>query len=548
MIRLIAVMIPVLSAAMLAQVRYEDLLKGPADNWPTYAGDYTGRRHSSLAQITAANAGRLTTKWVYHVPDANGLRTSPIIYDGVMYVTNSNEVRALDAQTGRLIWQYRDTRPKRKDANRGAAILGDAVFFVTSDVHLVALDRRNGSVLWVKKYGNVEEGLNATSAPLAVKDKVVVGVAGGDTGMRGYVAAFAAANGDELWRLYTVPAKGEPGAETWEGQLEWGGAATWLSGTYDPDLNLLYWTTGNPWPDFYGGDRKGDNLYAGSLLAIDLDTGTRKWHFQFTPHDTHDWDAQAWPVLVDAPYPPPQGAQSAARGPRGATARKLVLHANRNGFFYVLDRVTGEFISASKFVDRLDWASGIDAAGRPIVVPGKDPTPTGNVVCPGVRGATNWMSPSYNPATGLFYVVTLEQCNVFTSSARKPEPKKNFSGGGAGTKPGDIGQFYVRAIDPMTGKRVWEYPMTGPAELWGGTLSTAGGVVFFADDDGHLVALDARNGRHLWHFQMGERLTASPVTYAVGGKQYVAVASATAIFSFGLFEPMLSVPLPPTAR
>jgi alcohol dehydrogenase (cytochrome c) len=541
MFRLIAMMIPLLSAAMLAQVRYEDLLKSPADNWLTYAGDYTGRRHSSLTQITTVNAGRLTPKWVYHVPDANGLRTSPIVYDGVMYVTNSNEVRALDARTGRLIWQYRDTQPKRKDANRGAAILGDAVFFVTSDVHLVALDRRNGSVLWIKKYGNVEDGLNATSAPLAVKDKVVVGVAGGDTGMRGYIAAFAASNGDELWRLYTVPAKGEPGAETWEGQLEWGGAATWLSGTYDPELNLLYWTTGNPWPDFYGGDRKGDNLYTGSLLAIDPDTGTRKWHFQFTPHDTHDWDAQAWPVLVDASDPAPRGAQSARRGSGGGTTRKLVLHANRNGFFYVLDRVTGEFISASKLVDRLDWASGIDAAGRPILVPGKDPSPTGNFVCPGVRGATNWMSPSYNPATGLLYVVTLEQCGIFTSSAKKPVPKKNFSGGGAGTKPADIGQFYVRAFDPKSGKRVWQYPMTGPAESWGGTLSTAGGVVFFADDDGHLVALDGRNGRHLWHFQMGERLSASPITYAVGGKQYVAVASATAIFSFGLFEPTESV-------
>jgi alcohol dehydrogenase (cytochrome c) len=531
MFRLIAVMIPVLGAAVLAQVRYEDLLKSPADNWLTYAGDYTGRRHSSLAQITPANAGRLTTKWVYHVPDANGLRTSPIVHDGIMYVTNSNEVRALDAQTGRLIWAYRDTQPKRRDVNRGAAIMGDAVYFVTSDVHLVALDRRNGSVLWLKKYGNVEDGLNATSAPLAVKDKIVVGVAGGDTGMRGYLAAFSASTGDEVWRLYTVPAKGEPGAETWSGQLEWGGAGTWLSGTYDPELNLLYWTTGNPWPDFYGGDRKGDNLYASSLLAIDLDTGARKWHFQFTPHDTHDWDAQAWPVLVDAPHPPP----------RGGTTRKLVLHANRNGFFYVLDRVTGEFISASKLVDRLDWASGVDAAGRPIVVPGKDPTPTGNFVCPGVRGATNWMSPSYNPATGLFYVVTLEQCGIFTSSARKPEPKKNFAGGGAGTKPGDIGQFYVRAIDPKSGKRVWQYPMTGPAEAWGGTVSTAGGVVFFADDDGHLVALDGRNGRHLWHFQMGERLSASPITYAVGGKQYVAIASATAIFSFGLFEPIETV-------
>ena len=318
--------------------------------------------------------------------------------------------------------------------NRGAAILGDAIFFVTSDVHLVALDRRNGSLLWQKKYGNVEEGLNATLAPLVVKDKVVVGVTGGDSGMRGYVAAFSARTGEELWRLYTVPAKGEPGSESWGGQPEWGGAGTWLSGTYDPELNLLYWTTGNPWPDFYGGDRKGDNLYSCSLLAIDLDTGKRKWHFQFTPHDTHDWDAQAWPVLVDATD--------------GGPTRKLVLHANRNGFFYVLDSVTGEFLSASKLVDRLDWATGIDAKGRPIVVPGKDPTPTGNRVCPGVRGATNWMSPSYNPATGLLYVVTLEQCDIYTSSAKKPEPMKNFAGGGAGPKPGELGQFFIRAFDP----------------------------------------------------------------------------------------------------
>lgn len=532
MFRLTGLVIIAASSALLAaQVRYEDILKGAGDNWLTYAGDFSGRRHSALTQITPANAGRLAPKWAYHVPAANGLRTSPIVFDGIMYVTNSNEVRALDARSGRLIWQYADTRSKKKDVNRGAAILGDAIYFVTSDVHLVALDRRNGGLLWQTKYGDIEDGVYASSAPLALKDKVVVGVAGGDSGMRGYVAAFSASTGEELWRLYTVPRKGEPGSETWGEYAEWGGAGTWLSGTYDPELNLLYWTTGNPWPDFYGGDRKGDNLYSCSLLAIDADTGERKWYFQFTPHDTHDWDAQAWPVLVDLPY--------------GGQPRKLVLHANRNGFFYVLDRVTGEFLSASKLVDKLDWTTGIDAKGRPIEVPGKDPTPAGNRVCPGVRGATNWMSPSYNPATGLLYVVTLEQCDIFTSSAKKPEPKKNFAGGGAGPKPTELGQFFVRAIDPRTSKRVWQYPMTGPAESWAGTVSTAGGVVFFGDDDGHLVALDARDGKHLWHFQMGESLTASPITYAVDGKQYVAIASATAIFSFGLFEPAAPVALPP---
>ncbi|MEJ7607761.1 MAG: PQQ-binding-like beta-propeller repeat protein [Bryobacteraceae bacterium] len=253
-----------------------------------------------------------------------------------------------------------------------------------------------------------------------------------------------------------------------------------------------------------------------------------KWYFQFTPHDTHDWDAQSWPVLIDAPY--------------GGRPRKLLLHANRNGFLYVLDRVTGEYLNATRLIEKLDWAKGIDAKGRPIQVPGKEPSPTGNRVCPGVRGATNWMSPSYNPDTKLFYVVTLEQCDIFTSSGKRPEPNKNFAGGGAGPKPVELGQFFA-PFDPATGKRVWEYPMSGPAESWAGTVSTAGGLVFFGDDDGHLVAVDARTGRHVWHYQMGEGLTASPITYAVGGKQYVAIASASAIFSFGLFEPAPSVPL-----
>ncbi|MCZ2147520.1 MAG: PQQ-dependent dehydrogenase, methanol/ethanol family [Bryobacterales bacterium] len=518
-----ALLIGLLAAAStMAQVRYEDILKGPGGNWLTYAGDYQGHRHSALTQINASNAGSMVPKWVYHMPKASGLRTNPIVYEGVMYVTNSNEVRALDARTGRLIWQYKDARAKKEAVNRGAAILGDRVFFVTGDAYLVALDRRNGALLWQKQYGRLEDGLYATLAPMVVKDKVLVGVAGGDSGMRGYVAAYSATTGEEAWRLYTVPAKGEPGSETWGKYVEYGGAATWLSGTFDPETNTIYWTTGNAWPDFYGGDRQGDNLYSSSLLAIDADSGKMKWHFQFTPHDTHDWDAQAWPVLVDLPF---KGRQ-----------RKLVLHANRNGFFYVLDRLTGEYLQATKLVDLLDWATGIDAKGRPIEVPGKQPTPGGNRVCPGVRGATNWMSPSFNPATGLLYVVTLEQCDIYTSSAKEPAPNKNFAGGGASPRPIDLGKFYLRAFDPTTGKRVWEYPMTGPAESWAGTVSTAGGVVFFGDDDGQLVAVDARNGKHLWHFQMGEGLTASPITYAVDGKQYVAIASATAIFSFGLFE------------
>src|SRR5438445_367605 len=520
-----------LLAPLGAQVRYEDIRKSPGNDWLTYAGDYQATRHSPLTAITRDNVASLVPKWVYRVEGATHLESSPLVFEGVMYVTNSNEVHALDARTGRRIWQYRDDKAATQRVNRGAALLGDRVFFITSDAHLVALHRNTGAVLWDKQYADPAKGYHATLAPLAVKDRVVVGVSGGDSGMRGFVTAYSASTGEELWRHYTIPAKGEPGSESWgDFAVEWGGGATWLSGTFDPDLNLLYWTTGNPWPDFYGGGRRGDNLYSCSVIALDLETGKLKWHFQFTPHDTHDWDAQAWPVLVDLPY--------------NGKMRKLVLHANRNGFFYVLDRVTGEYLNATRLVEKLDWASGIDAKGRPILVPGKDPTPNGNRACPGVRGATNWMSPSFNPSTGWLYVVTLEQCDIYTSSSKEPEPKKSFSGGGAGPKPSEVGQFFLRAFDPKTGARKWEYPMTGPGESWAGTVSTAGGVIFFGDDDGHLVGVDARNGKHLWHFQMGEGLTASPITYAVAGKQYVAIASATAVFSVALFEPTQPVPLP----
>jgi alcohol dehydrogenase (cytochrome c) len=501
---------------------YDRIRTSPAADWLTYAGDYAAHRHSPLTQINRDNVASLVPQWSYHVSGATHLEATPLVYDGILYVTNSNEVHALDARTGRPIWKYHEVLSKRSEVNRGVAILGDAIFFVTSDAHLIALHRKTGGVLWDRQYADPERGQFATLAPMALKDRVIVGVSGGDGGMRGFVAAFAAATGQELWRFWTVPAPGEPGAETW-GEMgpEWGGAATWLSGTYDPDLNLLYWTTGNPWPDFYGGARHGDNLYSDSLLALDVDSGKLKWYFQFTPHDTRDWDAQAWPVLVDAVY---QGG-----------LRKLLVHPNRNGYFYVLDRATGEFLRATPFVERLNWAQGIDRRGRPIEIPGREPSPNGTRICPSVRGASNWMSPSYNPATGLLYVPTLEQCDTYTSSAKKAEPLQNFAGTGGESLSREPGQFFLRALDPTTGAKRWEYPMTGRGEMWAGTVSTAGGLVFFGDDDGQLVALDARTGQYLWHFSMGEPLNASPMTYMADGKQYVAITSSTGVFTFALF-------------
>ena len=516
-----------LCSVAAAQVQYEDILAGPGKNWLTYAGGYNGWRHSPLDQITVETAGSLVAKWVYHVPNARALQTSPLVYDGVMYATNSNAVYALDARSGRLVWSYVDARAKQPGPNRGAAISGDRVYFMTSDNYLTALDRQTGGVIFSEQFASVDDGVTSTSAPLVVKDKVIVGSTGGDSGMRGFLAALSAETGEEIWRIYTVPAKGEPGSETWGDLIKWGGGATWLPGTFDPELNTLYWTTGNPWPDFNAKARPGDNLYTSSLLALDPDTGKMKWYFQFTPHDTHDWDAQSWPMLVDLEWE--------------GKPRKLVLHANRNGFFYVLDRETGKFLRATQLIDSVDWATGIDKNGRPILVPGKDPTLEGNWVCPSVKGATNWMGQTYHPGTELLYALTLEQCGWYSSSEQEPVPMKNFSGGGA-TAEG--GQVILRAIDPQTGERAWEYPMTGFGRMWTGTVSTSTGVIFSGDDAGQLVALEAKTGRHLWNFNMGEELTASPVIYEVDGKQQVAIASATAIFAFGLFEPAETVALP----
>jgi alcohol dehydrogenase (cytochrome c) len=510
--------------ASSAQVTFDDIAKSPNKDWLTYNGDYAGQRHSPLTQINPSNAGLLAAKWVYHFEGARRLETVPLVYGGVMYVTNTNEVHALDARTGRRIWRYKSESLSNSRVNRGAAIYGDKVFLVTYDAHLVAIHRTTGGVIWDRPFANAKTGYFSTMAPLVIRGAVLVGVGGGGSGQRGFVAAMSPDDGRELWRFWTVPARGEPGSETWGNfPADWGGGPTWTTGTYDAALDTVYWPTGNPWPDFFGGARPGDNLYTDSVVALDGRTGKLKWYFQFVPHDVWDWDANETPVLIDASWK--------------GQPRKLLVQSNRNGFHYVLDRVTGEFLHGQPFVKRLDWASGLDGKGRPILAKNKIPTPGGTRICPSVRGATNWMSPTYNPATGLFYVVTLEQCDIYIASAKDPVPNTGFRGTGSEGIPTEPGEFFLRALDATTGEIKWQHPMPGPGLMWAGTLSTAGGVVFTGDDDGNLVALDAKTGKDLWNFGTGHTLYASPMTYEVDGRQYVTISAETNIFTFGLFEP-----------
>jgi len=512
------------------QVTYQDLLRPDWRSWLTYSGDYSGRRHSLLSQIHTGNVNKLAARWIFPVPGATRLVGTPIVAAGFMYVTSRNSVFALDARTGREVWRF--SRPMLSDVigdartgiNRGVAILGDRVFFETHDAHLLALHARNGSLIWETEIADHRDGYGGTMAPLVVKDKVIVGTSGGDEGIRGLLDAYDPNTGKRLWRFWTIPAPGEAGSESWKGAaIEHGCGATWLTGTFDPELNTLYWTTGNPCPDFYGGDRLGDNLYTDSVLALNPDTGRLKWHYQFTPHDTHDWDATEIPILIDGQF-------------QGMTT-KLLVQANRNGFFYVLDRVAGKLLLAKPFVQKLTWAKGIGPDGRPQVLPDTDPTPQGNKVCPSVVGGTNWFSPSYNPKTGLFYVIAMEQCANYVSSVQGYQKGRGFEGTGAADAPGEAGQKILRAIEVDSGRIRWEYPLIGDASSWAGTLSTAGGLVFLGDDSGYLVAVDAKTGQVLWNFNTGApRLSASPMTYALGSQQFVTLAAGTNILTFALAE------------
>jgi alcohol dehydrogenase (cytochrome c) len=515
------------STTGVVNVTAQDLLAVPVGaNWTSYNGDYTGRRFSSLQEINTSNVGQLRAAWVFHPGNSQRLEVTPVVVRGVMYITSANDVFALDAKTGRSLWHYQrpissgllDDAAAHK--SRGVAVWQDSVYAETDDAHLLRLDARTGGLIWDVEYADKTKHYGATSAPLAVKGMIVVGTSGGDSGVRGFVTAFDAVTGKEKWRFWTIPGPGEFGSSSWPGDAYlYGGATTWMPGTYDPELNTLYWTTSNAAPDFVGETRPGDDLYTASVLALNADTGQLRWYFQFTPHDLWDYDANETPILVDM-----QG---------NGSLRHLLLQANRNGFFYVLDRTNGKFLRATQFAEKMTWATQIDASGRP-VLSGKIPTAEGTYICPGIEGATNWFSPSYNPNTGLFYVVVLESCNVFFAKPEKFIKGQTYYNTGTKLPPDENSQKVLLALSIADGKTVWRYPQVGNAHSWAGTMSTASGLLFFGDDAGMLEAVDAATGRPLWHFNTGQLMSASPMTYAVDGVQYVSIAAGSDIFSFAL--------------
>ena len=495
-------------------------------NWLTYWGDYLGRHYSALKEISTANVKQLQARWSVQMPGDSVLESTPLVVDGVMYVTGQpGTVYALDAKTGLTIWRYQRTpkvvRPNQSNRfNRGVAVLGNRVFFGTLDAALVALDARNGQPLWETSVADTLTGYAITSAPLALKDKIVIGVGGGEYGIRGFIDAYDPATGKRLWRFNTVPGPGEYGFESWKvDSWKQGAGATWLTGSYDADSDTLYWTVGNPGPDIDANVRQGDNLFSCSVLALDPNTGRRKWHYQFTPGDSHDWDATEDVMLIDRVY---HGQQ-----------RKLLLQANRNGMFYALDRTNGRFLSGKAFV-RQTWNTGFDESGRPKMAPGSESTPDGSIVYPGLGGGTNWQSPSYSPDTGWFYVETQESGQRFVRAPVDYESGKLYMGGAA-VGIGETSIATIKAIDPETGEPKWEYKISR-GSLSAGVLATAGGLVFAATAEGNLIALNARTGAPLWRYQTGGAITAAPISYAVDGKQFVAVSAQGVLYSFALPE------------
>ncbi|MFN0086875.1 MAG: PQQ-dependent dehydrogenase, methanol/ethanol family [Blastocatellia bacterium] len=507
---------------------YDRIRNAPAEphNWLTYWGDYQGRHYSALKQIDTGNASRLQARWAVQMPGDTLLEATPLVIDGVMYTSGMpGQVFALDARTGLQIWKYERKQTvvnpyETNRFNRGVAVLGNRVFFGTLDAALIALDARTGLPLWEVQVADTMEGYSITSPPLAIRDRIIVGVAGGEYGIRGFLDAYDAKTGRRLWRFYTIPGPGEFGHETWRGD-SWkrGGSPTWLTGSYDPDLDLLFWTIGNPGPDMDAEIRKGDNLFSCAVVALDPATGERRWHYQFTPGDDHDWDANQDVVLVD-------------RVIDGRT-RKLLIQANRNGFFYNLDRTDGTFLQATPFVKQT-WNVGFDAKGRPKIAPNTNATPEGNVVFPSLVGGTNWQAPSYDPASGWMYLFFSESGNRYVRADTPYEPGKGYWGGR--TFPaGENNSAGIRAIDAATGERKWEYRVT-QGSLAAGVLATAGGVVFSASREGNLIALESATGRFLWRFQAGAAIASAPISYAVDGKQFIAVAAGNVMYGFALPE------------
>ncbi|HWQ33027.1 MAG TPA: PQQ-dependent dehydrogenase, methanol/ethanol family [Blastocatellia bacterium] len=516
-----------LLVSVSGQVPYQRLVSADSEpgNWLTYSGNYQGHRFSPLRQITPDNVAKLRVAWVYQFKSIGRQETSPVVVDDVMYVSEPpTRVTALDLRTGRPLWtwQRQQARLSRTlgfgPTNRGVAVLDDMVYVGTLDCWLVALDARTGAVRWETKVEDNGTGHSITAAPLAIDGRVIVGVAGGEAGIRGFLDAYDAKTGKLVWRCWTIPGPGEPGHETWSGESWKNGAGpTWVTGSYDPQLKLIYWGTGNPGPDWNGDVRQGDNLYTCSLLAIEAVTGKMKWHFQFTPHDVHDWDANQVPVLIDADW---QGRR-----------RKLVVTANRNAFYYVLDRETGEFLHGIPY-SKQTWAKGLDAKGRPIVLPGTEPTIEGNLIWPSLQGATNWFSPSYSPVTNLFYVAVREMGSHYFKGEAEYKAGQYFTGGGERALDGDRAAGWIRALEVATGRLKWEFRLQSPP--WSGVLATAGGLVFGSAPEGNFYALDALSGKPLWDFQTGGYITANPVSFLIDGRQHVAIAAGQGLFVFGL--------------
>ena len=516
-----------------SQVSTDRLLNAENEpsQWMTYSGTYKSQRFSKLDQINRQNVTQLELKWVFQAESLDKFQSTPLVVDGVMYLTEPpNNVVAIDAATGRRFWKYTHNEPTKVNVccgrvNRGLAIWKNSLFMGTVDGRLLSLDAQTGSVNWDITVVDYLGGYSITLAPLIIKDKIIIGTAGGEYGIRGFLQAHDVRTGKKLWRFYTIPGPGEPGHETWEGD-SWkrGGGSVWLTGSYDPELNLTYWGIGNPSPDWNGDVRKGDNLYSDSVIALNPDNGKLDWYYQFTPHDEWDWDAVQIPVLVDRPF---KGKQ-----------RKLILWGNRNGFYYVLDRVTGEFLVAKAFVYQ-NWAKGIDKKGRPIRAPNQGPSAEGTKTYPSVQGATNWYSPTYSPQTGLFYLSVWES---YPSTYYKGDPTYTRGNRYVGSLPQGIypntttdtepGYGAVRALAPETGELEWEFKMAEVSES--GLMSTAGNILFSGSMQGQFVILDVFNGNLLWSMNLGGRMTNSPMTYQVEDSQFVAVSAGHSLFVFGL--------------
>jgi alcohol dehydrogenase (cytochrome c) len=537
---LLALLIPF---GLRAQVTPERLLHANDEpqNWLTYSGSYASQRYSLLKQVDLSNVKNLELKWVFQAQSLQKFETTPLVVDGIMYITQSpNDVVAVDAKTGRAFWVYHyapspAARPCCGIVNRGLAILGDSLFMATVDAHLVAIDAKDGHALWNVKLAEAAAGYAATMAPLVVKGKVIVGVAGGEFGIRGFISAYDAQTGKQAWKFDTIPDPDQPGNDSWRGgDWEHGGGAVWMTGSYDPDLNMTYWGTGNPGPDFNADQRTGDNLYSDSVLALDPDTGKMKWYFQFSPHDPYDYDSVQVPVLANANW--------------NGSPRKLMLWGNRNGFFYVLDRSTGKFLNGKPFV-KVNWASGLDASGRPIVTP----QPAGVPTYPGIQGGTNWYSPSYSPSTGLFYLSTWENYGTIFEGVKADYKEGTRFTGGANTSPvpgaenptgarnGPVNTYTeamasggVVALDPATGDKKWKYEMHDVNTS--GILTTATDLLFVGGREGYFQALDARTGALLWKQNLGGEIIAGPISFQVDGKQYITIASGNSLFAFSLRE------------